>query len=500
MFKLRKFARLAFGPLHSHRILGVQSVRITRNFARIVTCGGVASASQRSSEFGREERPVRSVRTSLTSRDLEGAVLRLWRCALMALGVVVSSVGVFGVKSAIAQCNYSIVAEISTPGCSPGSLAPIESTAISDEGVVVGFFFDCAFNEKPFMWSEETGFVAIPLPLGVARAQPRDVSNGNEIVGSLFRPGVGTRAFHYKDGLWTELPPTGTGIHSEAFGINDDGWVCGYRDTDQGRLAFRWLGDIVEELTSPIGGGAVAISINESAIATGGFGTLTVGGLGFLWEQRSATTVPPVKGTSSSEGRAINFADVATGWARPKFMGGPVPTRSWIFDDGQLTDLGEFEGNIATRSNDINDAGQIVGESATATETNNIPFLWQHGKLFDMRTLVLDLPTDSLLRRATATNSLGHIVVEDSQQLQWLVLAPLGRPLGDVNIDCTVDDRDLIAVLADWGPTKSHHPTDQVTSATFEPPADGVVDAADLAVVLGNWSISTEASVPKRRR
>jgi hypothetical protein len=28
-----------------------------------------------------------------------------------------------------------------------------------------------------------------------------------------------------------------------------------------------------------------------------------------------------------------------------------------------------------------------------------------------------------------------------------------------------------------------------VTSATFQPPPDGIVNAADLAILLGNWGV-----------
>ncbi len=413
------------------------------------------------------------------------------------LASLLSAFGWLGASTAHAQCMYRIEAELSPP---PGALT-LGVSAINDNNMIVGSFLTSSFTFRPYMWTAETGVVPIALPPGVLEAEPRDVNNNGEIVGRLTRPEVGgVRAFRYKDGAWTELPPTGSGIHSEAFGINDDGWVVGYRDTSEGRKAFRWLADVVEELDSPIGGGAVAIAVNDSANVTGGFGTLAVGGLGFLWDQRQATTIQPIKGTSSSEGRAINGADVVTGWARPKFMGGPIPTRSWVFDHGELLDLGEFKGNIRTRSNDMNDASQIVGVSATGTETNNIPFLWQHGQMFDLRTLVADAPGDLFLRGAAAINQSGKIAVEDSGVLRWLILAPIDRPLGDVNIDCVVDEHDLIAVLEDWGPDKLGHLTDMVSSATFQPPGDGKVDAADLAIVLGNWSISTEAPASKRRR
>ena len=54
--------------------------------------------------------------------------------------------------------------------------------------------------------------------------------------------------------------------------------------------------------------------------------------------------------------------------------------------------------------------------------------------------------------------------------------------------DGTVDAADLAYLLGEWG-TNRGSLADMVTSATFQPPPDGVVDAADLAVLLGSWGV-----------
>ncbi len=51
--------------------------------------------------------------------------------------------------------------------------------------------------------------------------------------------------------------------------------------------------------------------------------------------------------------------------------------------------------------------------------------------------------------------------------------------------DGVVDAADLAFLLGAWGPGAGC--ADTVTSATFAPPPDGVVDAADLAALLGAW-------------
>ena len=51
--------------------------------------------------------------------------------------------------------------------------------------------------------------------------------------------------------------------------------------------------------------------------------------------------------------------------------------------------------------------------------------------------------------------------------------------------DGVVDAADLAFLLGEWGDAGS--PADFVDSSTFQPPPDGTVDAADLAFLLGEW-------------
>lgn len=53
--------------------------------------------------------------------------------------------------------------------------------------------------------------------------------------------------------------------------------------------------------------------------------------------------------------------------------------------------------------------------------------------------------------------------------------------------DGIVDAADLAYLLGDWGTINPDSPADMVTSSTFAPPPDGIVDAADLATLLGAW-------------
>lgn len=140
---------------------------------------------------------------------------------------------------------------------------------------------------------------------------------------------------------------------------------------------------------------------------------------------------------------------------------------------------------------DINDTGQIVGTATNPPPDNSsAPFLWQHGAIHDLRASVIGAPGNLNFMSASGINEQGQIIGGGliGSKIVVVLFTPVDRPLGDVNLDCAVDEHDLIALLDDWGPDKGGHLTDIVASATFAPPSDGKVDGADLAVVLGNWA------------
>jgi hypothetical protein len=65
--------------------------------------------------------------------------------------------------------------------------------------------------------------------------------------------------------------------------------------------------------------------------------------------------------------------------------------------------------------------------------------------------------------------------------------------------DGIVDAADLAYLLGEWGVNPGSL-ADIVNSATFQPPPDGVVDAADLAFLLGAWGSCAEAQMSKSQQ
>lgn len=400
------------------------------------------------------------------------------------------------------QCQYEITAIIEGFPCGGDNFAGLRPTAINDHGVVVGSRQPCnpLFNGRlPFTWSEETGYVGLQLPPGIADAEPLDINNHGEIVGLMDSTGpTGDRAFHYKDGVWTDLGVLPGHTQATAHAINDKGEIVG-ECYPLGRTAFIWRDGVMEELKVPVGPRSYARDINHESSIVGLMGeALTTTSLGFLQTGAETTEIPPVENSTSSEARSVNRHDVVTGQSFIDVKDGWVPRRSWVFENGTLTDLGLLPGMNRAIAEEINDAGQIIGNCSHAPSNANAPFIWQHGQMIDLHTLIVPAKDVLLVNRVYAINNSGQIAGVDL--FEAFVLSPVDRPLGDVNIDCAVDERDLIAVLSDWGPCEKPGSTlcDIVTSETFQPPGDAVVDGVDLAVVLGNWM--PQATGPPERR
>lgn len=101
--------------------------------------------------------------------------------------------------------------------------------------------------------------------------------------------------------------------------------------------------------------------------------------------------------------------------------------RGFLWRDGAILDLGSL-GGTQTNPQHINDQGEIVGASRSATP--NRAFLWDKGVMVDLNTLI---PANSgwVLLQANCINASGQIVGNGllNGQARGFLLTPQHRPL-----------------------------------------------------------------------
>jgi len=167
----------------------------------------------------------------------------------------------------------------------------------------------------------------------------------------------------WKDGMAINLGTLDGGYESQAMAVNNSGQVVGiasnlisYADSflrkkTQAR-AFLWENGVLQDLgTLPGGTDAMALFINEPGQIVG--------------QSYSAnSTVPPAVGCNDS----------------------PLTLYAFIWQEGQMTDLGTLGGNC-TFPYSLNNHGQVVGQSNLAGDITSHPFLWQREKMKDLGTL-----------------------------------------------------------------------------------------------------------------
>lgn len=179
---------------------------------------------------------------------------------------------------------------------------------------------------------------------------------------------------------------------TNGFGISEEGNIVGsYLDCANAySQAFMWTphtGFVIIP-TPPETIMSAASDIEGTHIT----GTMELDGdeldaLGFLYN--SQTNEFENLGTLKNGTRSVSFAVNTTGQIAG-YWGNHVvgPWQSFIWEDGEMIDLGPSIGGVGNRAFDINEKGAITGWRREANGDEQIAFFWQAGRMTDLGPIV----------------------------------------------------------------------------------------------------------------
>ncbi|HYE13991.1 MAG TPA: hypothetical protein VD968_06080 [Pyrinomonadaceae bacterium] len=198
------------------------------------------------------------------------------------------------------------------------------------------------------------------------------------------------------------------GTSSFGMGVNNTGQAVGYSGIPAGQHAFTYGGGSMSDFLSAFhavnGGSSQGFGINDSGQSTGLIRLSANSFLprGFFHSGGAVTVLGVLPGGLSSQGNAVNSTGQVAG-----LSGSSGGNRAFLWSGGVMTDLGVL--GLATFNNSeatsVNDAGQVVGVSSTATGANHA-FLWSGGSMQDLGVL----PGGGTISSAADINNAGQVV------------------------------------------------------------------------------------------
>jgi probable HAF family extracellular repeat protein len=201
----------------------------------------------------------------------------------------------------------------------------------------------------------------------------------------------------------TALPTLG-GNNGAVGGINDRGQVTGVAETavrdpscappqvlDFEAVVWGPEPGEIHELP-PFPGdkvGAALSVVNDRGELVGGSGrcgfpTFAIMAHALLWRNGLPIDLGNLGGVMNNVALQINNRGQIIGQSD---LAGDTTTHAFFWESGKMKDLGTLPGDLSSMANDINDKGQVVGVSCDAN-FNCRAFLWESGVMTDMNTLI----------------------------------------------------------------------------------------------------------------
>ncbi len=216
-------------------------------------------------------------------------------------------------------------------------------------------------------------------------------SSSTEAHGFLWDPQAGM----------TDLGSLG-GNFSRALGINDSGWVVGFAWNAQGQeVAFVWRPGIGTQALASGGMNAEAHAVSNSGVIVG-----TIESRPVRWASPGAEPVELGHVLWQGSAAAVNAAGQVAGWSD---LPGQMAWNEAVLwnPDGSFVQLGTFS-SAGSDARDMNDAGEVVGQSAHGPFDPIVGVLWDANQhMLDLNSV---LPAGWSIMTASGINTRGDVV------------------------------------------------------------------------------------------
>jgi probable HAF family extracellular repeat protein len=181
-------------------------------------------------------------------------------------------------------------------------------------------------------------------------------------------------AFHWEDGIMTDLLGLDPRFQSYAYSLNDKGQIVGISATQDYPFGdFRpvlWHNGSIVDLGKPEGAtNAYTNGVNAMGDAAGSATFADGSTVPLVWSRGSRTELPRPPGTTFTEARKINN--------RGQIVG-TDGTNTVLWTDGRLTVLPNPPGAGSSNPSDINASGVVVGRSSQFAGRRAV--IWENGQ------------------------------------------------------------------------------------------------------------------------